>query len=200
MLVFYLFNYKITVDPIYAVQFMNDIWAKEPVGALSVCIAVSSILISLTLKIMDWYWDARKERARQGKLKIELSAGAASGKAALIAVISNIGREPVVLRDIGSAKKRLFGTEFKPVALSSASLPHALNARELIEITITEDDEANLTKLLEKFQVRDSLGKLWDASDAEIRRAHKQLALLKRKTEARSAKTVPSEAVPVELG
>src|SRR5262249_48855935 len=118
------------------------------------------------------------ERARSGKLRIELSAAQnMQGQAALVAVISNVGKEPVVLRDIGYAKRRLLGQEFIPVTPPDAQLPFALNARDLIQITVP-DDLDELYPLANHFQVKDSMGKLWDASDTETRKAQRQLRTL----------------------
>lgn len=190
MLVFHLAHYKIIMDPAYAVEFLNEIWAKEPVGALSVCIALTGIVITLGLKILDYLWDIQKEQARQGRLKIELMP-AAPGKTGLTAVICNTGREPIVLRDIGYARPRLLGREFVPVELPNDPLPHALNARDLIRITLPAD--ATLPLLADSFQVRDSLGKIWDAPDAELRKARKYSG---RSGKAKKARTNRAEVPP----
>lgn len=179
MLAYQLLNYKISVDPVYALQLLNHMWATEPVGTLSICITFTGIVLTLSLKMLDILWDIFKERSRSGKLRIELSAAQnLHGQSALVVVVSNAGKEPLVVRDIGYAKRRLlFGNEFIPITPPDAQLPHALNARDLVQVTVP-DELDELFKMADRFQVKDSLGKLWDAPDSEIRKAKRQLKLL----------------------
>lgn len=179
MLAFHFLNYQVTIDPIYAFQLLNHMWATEPVGTMSICITFTGIVLTIGFKLFDIVWDAWKERSRSGKLRIELSAAQnMQGQAALVVVISNVGKEPVVIRDIGYAKRRfLLGQEFIPATPADAPLPHALNARDLIQITIP-DDLDELFRLTHHFQVKDSMGKLWDASDSETRKGLRQLKQL----------------------
>jgi hypothetical protein len=171
----HLFGYTITFAPAYAIEFINEMWAKEPVASLGICISAISITLTLSFKLLDWWWDVLKERSRQGKLTIELEAALTpQGKVALIAVISNVGREPIVVRDIGFAKPRMLGKEFVAIASPESPLPYALNARALVRVPITED-VSNLHQLVDSFRVKDSLGKVWDAPEGEIRKARKAL-------------------------
>lgn len=179
MLAFHLLNYKITMDPIYGLQVLNHMWATEPVGTTSILLTSLGLIITLSFKLMDFFWDVYKERSRQGRLKVELFAEPThNGDLSLCTVISNIGKEPIVVRDIGYAKPRLIGTEFIRVQSQDSPLPHALNARELIRIHITEDD-ADLGQLTQQFRVKDSLGKVWEVPDGEIRKVRRQLKVLK---------------------
>ncbi|HEY9685859.1 MAG TPA: hypothetical protein V6C52_02660 [Coleofasciculaceae cyanobacterium] len=185
MLAFHLFHYKLVFDPDYAIEFLNHLWVTEPVGTTSICVTLAGILLTLSFKLFDFGWELYKERARQGKLKIELSAGHASqGAAALSVVISNTGREPIVIREIGYAQSRLFGTEFVPVTLLDSPLPHALNARDLVQLRV-DASEMDLSQLAAHFRVKDSLGKIWEAPDSETRKARRQVRAL---TEQRTSK------------
>lgn len=186
MLTYHFLNYKITVDPIYAFQLLNHMWATEPVGTLSICITVTGILLTVGLKLFDIAWEVFKERSRSGKLRIELSAAQnMHGQAALLVVVSNIGKEPVVVRDIGYARCRfLLGREFTPINAPDSQLPHALNARDLVQVTVP-DELDELLKIAERFQVKDSLGKIWDAPESEIRKVKRQLRMLES-TQARA--------------
>jgi hypothetical protein len=159
MFAFEFMNYQITVDPVYAVELLNNMWATEPVGTTSILLTVIGLVLTLVFKLLDFWWDLYKERARQGRLKIELMAEQTPhGQLALCAVISNIGKEPIVVRDIGYAKPRLIGTEFMRFVPLDTPLPHALNARDLVRISVTED-ETDLGILTDSFRVKDSLGK-----------------------------------------
>ncbi|WP_373532104.1 hypothetical protein [Vampirovibrio sp.] len=179
MLAFHLLNHRILVDPAYGLDVLNHMWATEPVGTTSILLTSIGLLLTLSFKLMDFLWDVYKEQARQGRLKVELLGEQTStGASSLCSVISNIGREPIVVRDIGYAKPRLIGTEFVRLQAQNSPLPHALNARELLRIHITED-EADLSKLAGQFRVKDSLGKLWEAPDGEIKKARRQLKVLK---------------------
>lgn len=176
MLTFYFQHYKISMDPAYAVEFLNEAWAQEPVGTLSICIALTGLILTLTLKLFDLWWDLQKERARQGKLKIELNIiRKPGGEPRLAVTLSNTGREPIVVRSLGYARPRLFGAEFIPVELEQSPLPHALNARDLKEIPISAE-ETDIELLLSRFRVKDSLGKLWEAPDGEVRKVRRQWA------------------------
>lgn len=175
MFSFYLSNYKITFDPEFGIEFLNHMWATEPVATTSICLTLVGLLLTLGFKLFDLWWDLYKERARQGRLKIELSAArTAQGQPILAAIISNTGREPIVIRDIGYARPRLLGTEFVPVTPIDSPLPRALNARDLVQLRVDES-EANLELLAVTFRVKDSLGKIWEAPDAEIRKARRLL-------------------------
>src|SRR5690349_15246275 len=113
MFAFQFLNYNITVDPVYAVELLNNMWATEPVGTTSIILTGIGLVLTLAFKLLDFWWELYKERARQGRLKVELMAEQTrSGQLALGAIISNIGKEPIVVRDIGYAKPRLLGTEF----------------------------------------------------------------------------------------
>lgn len=179
MLSFQFFTYKISVDPIYGFELLNHMWATEPVGTLSICITVIGTLLTLGLKFLDIAVDLLKERSRTGKLRIELSAAQnVHGQAALMVIVSNVGKEPVVVRDIGYTKRRfLLGKEFIPVTPPDSQLPHALNARDLVQVAIPDEIE-ELFKIVEKCQVKDTLGKIWQAPDNEIRKAKRQLKAL----------------------
>lgn len=179
MLAFHLLNHHILVDPAYGLDVLNHMWATEPVGTTSILLTSIGLLLTLFFKLLDFLWAVYIEQSRQGRLKIELLAEATSdGALSLCAVISNIGREPIVVRDIGYAKPRLIGTEFMPLKAKGSPLPHALNARELLRVYITEDD-ADLSQLAGQFRVKDSLGKIWELPDGEIRKARRQLKALK---------------------
>ncbi len=195
MLVYHLFGYKFMIDPAYGIEFLNDIWAREPVGALSICITLTGLLITLAFKLFDFWWDVQKERARQGKLKLELSAANNThGLPVLQAIISNIGREPVVIREVGYAKPRLFGKDFVPVTPVNTPLPHALNAHELMQLTI-DADTVDLQLLTTGFQVKDSLGNLWEAPERETRRAKRQLNVLQAQKSQKKQRSAEKEEV-----
>jgi hypothetical protein len=172
-------HYHVIVDPVYAFELLNDLWAKEPAGMISICITLTGVLLTLAFKVLDWLMEAQKEHARQGRLRIELEADVdLQGRAVLWAVMSNTGREPIVVRDIGYARARLLGKDFVPVTGNQETLlPHALNARDLVRIPVAED-VADLNQLVESFRVKDSMGKVWDAPEGEIRRARRRLKIL----------------------
>jgi hypothetical protein len=175
MLAFHLFHYKFIFDPVYAIEFLNHLWATEPVGTTSICVTLTGILLTLSFKLFDFGWELYKERARQGKLKIELAAAPGAQDAAVLSVVvSNIGREPMVIREIGYAQPRLLGTAFVAVSPIDSPLPHALNARDLVQLQVGAS-EMDLSKLATQFRVKDSLGKFWEAPDSEIRKAKRQL-------------------------
>jgi hypothetical protein len=179
MLAFSFLQHRYLFDPIYAVDVLNHMWATEPVGTTSIILTGLGLSFTLLFKLMDFAWDFYKERARQGKLKIELVAEQVmNGQLALSAIISNIGKEPVVVRDIGMARPRLLGTEFARVCPQDNPLPHSLNAREIVRIEVRED-EADLNALCGSFRVKDSLGKIWEAPDSEIRKARRQIKVLR---------------------
>jgi hypothetical protein len=179
MLAFHWMHYNITVDPVYAVEVLNHMWATEPVGTTSILLTGLGLMITLMFKLLDFWWEWYKEHSRQGRLNIELSAEQNRlGQVALCAVISNIGKELIVVRDIGYAKPRLLGTEFIRFVPMDTPLPHALNARDLVRITVSED-ETDLVALVNSFRVKDSLGKIWDVPEGEIRKARRQLKVLK---------------------
>ncbi len=179
MLVFHLFNHRLIFDPAYGLDVMTNMWSTEPIATTSILLTSIGLLLTLSLKVLDLMWDIYKERARQGRLKVELMAEPThDGQLSLCTVISNIGREPVVVRDIGYLKSRLIGTEFIRVSTQDSPLPHALNARDLVRIHITEDD-ADLPLLATQFRVKDSLGKVWEVPDGELRKARRQLKVLK---------------------
>ncbi|HEY9744753.1 MAG TPA: hypothetical protein V6C99_00890 [Oculatellaceae cyanobacterium] len=183
MLTFYFLNHKFIFDPIYAFQLLAHMWATEPVGTLSVFITLTSIIITLGFKLFDIGWniykDVYKEKKRAGKLRIELSAAQnAEGRLAAVAIISNTGWEPMVIRDVGYTERRLFGHEFICLTPPDARLPHTLNARDLIQVTVPFDNRKALEHLLANFQVKDSLGKLWHAPKSEANKAKRQLKRL----------------------
>jgi hypothetical protein len=179
MLAFHLLNHRIIVDPAYGLEVLNHMWATEPVGTTSILLTSIGLLLTLSFKIMDFLWAVYKEQAREGRLKIELLAEPTNeGALSLCSVISNIGCEPIVVRDIGYAKPRLIGTEFIRLQAHGSPLPHALKARELLRIYITEDI-ADLSQLAGHFRVKDSLGKIWEVPDGEIRKARRQLKVLR---------------------
>lgn len=179
MLAFHLLTYKITVDPIYGLQVLNHMWATEPVGTTSILLTCLGLIITLSFKLMDFFWDVYKEGSRQGKLKVELFAEPTrSGELSLCTVLSNVGKGPIVVRDIGYAKPRLIGTEFIRVQTDDSLLPHSLNPQELIRLHITEAD-ADLSHLTHHFRVKDSLGKVWELPEGEARKARRQLKALK---------------------
>lgn len=197
MFAFHFLHYKLTFDPIFAVEILNQMWDSEPVGTTSIVLTSAGLLLTLAFKLLDFGWDWYKERARQGKLKIELAAEQTGhGELALCAIVSNIGKEPIVVRDIGYAKPRLFGTEFIRATLADNPLPHSLNARDLLRIFITEED-ADLNALADSFRVKDSMGKIWEAPEAEIRKGRRQLKTL-RATLARLNQTPPAKRVRLE--
>ncbi len=178
MLAFHVMQHHYLFDPVYAVDVLNHMWATEPVGTTSIILTSLGLTFTLLFKLMDFAWDIYKERARQGKLKIELVAEQLlNGELALAAIISNTGREPIVVRDIGHARPRLLGTEFVRISPKENPLPHSLNARELVRIDLSEA-EADLNAVCTTFRVKDSLGKVWEAPDAEIRKARRQLKVL----------------------
>lgn len=182
MLAFHLLNHRILVDPIYGLDVLNHMWATEPVGTTSILLTSIGLLITLSFKLLDFLWDIYKERARQGRLKVELTVESGpEGQPALCAIVSNVGREPVVVRDIGYSKPRLIGSEFIRLQTDASPLPHALNARELIRIHGITENEADLNQVLGHFRVKDSLGKLWEVPDPEIRQARRALKSLKNK-------------------
>ena len=179
MLAFKFMQHHYLFDPVYAVDVLNHMWATEPVGTTSIILTSLGLGFTLLFKLMDFTWELHKERSRQGKLKIELVAEQLSnGNLALEAIISNTGKEPVVVRDIGHALPRLLGVEFVSIAPRDNPLPHALNARELVRIEVQED-EADLNLLCNSYRVKDSLGKVWEAPDTEIRKARRQLKVLR---------------------
>lgn len=179
MLAFHFMHYNISVDPVYGVEVLNHMWATEPVGTTSILLTGLGLMITLMFKLLDFWWEWYKEHARQGRLNIELTAEQNRlGQVALCAVISNIGKELIVVRDIGYAKPRLLGTEFIRFVPMDTPLPHALNARDLVRIMVSED-EADLSSLVNSFRVKDSLGKIWEAPDSEIRKVRRQLKVLK---------------------
>jgi|GEM_PF-3057566 len=179
MLAFKFLQHHYLFDPIYAMDVLNHMWATEPVGTTSIILTSLGLTFTLLFKLLDFGWELYKERSRQGKLKIELMAEQVlSGHIALNAIISNTGKEPIVVRDIGHARPRLLGVEFVRVAPVESPLPHALNARELIRIEIREN-EADLNVLSGTFRVKDSMGKVWEAPDTEIRKARRQLKVLR---------------------
>ena len=179
MLAFNFMHHHYLFDPVYAVDVLNHMWATEPVGTTSIILTSLGLSFTLLFKLMDFAWDIYKERARQGKLKIELVAEQVSnGQLALGAIISNTGKEPIVVRDIGHARPRLLGVEFVRVLPKDNPLPHSLNARELVRIEVRED-ETDLSVLCSTFRVKDSLGKVWEAPEVEIRKARRQLKVLR---------------------
>lgn len=179
MLAFNFLQHKYLFDPAYALDVMNHMWATEPVGTTSIILTSLGLTFTLMFKLLDFAWDIYKERARQGKLKIELMAEQSmNGQLALGAIISNTGKEPIVVRDIGHARPRLLGVEFARVAPRDNPLPHSLNARELVRIEVRED-EVDLNLLCGTFRVKDSLGKVWEAPEQEIRKARRQLKVLR---------------------
>lgn len=197
MFAFHFLHYKLTFDPVYAVEILNQMWDSEPVGTTSIVLTSTGLLLTLAFKLLDFGWDLYKERARQGKLKVELVAEQTEqGELALCAIVSNVGKEPIVVRDVGYAKPRLFGTEFIRATLADNPLPHALNARDLVRIFITEED-ADLSTLVDSFRIKDSMGKLWDAPESEIRKGRRQLKTL-RATLARLNQTPPAKRVKLE--
>jgi hypothetical protein len=179
MLAFKFMQHHYLFDPVYAVDVLNHMWATEPVGTTSIILTSLGLTFTLLFKLMDFAWDIYKERARQGKLKIELVAEQVmSGQLAVGAIISNTGKEPIVVRDIGHARPRLLGVEFVRVSPKDNPLPHSLNARELVRIEVRED-ETDLNTLCATFRVKDSLGKVWEAPDTEIRKVRRQLKVLR---------------------
>lgn len=179
MLAFHVLHYNIVMNPVYAVEILNDLWAKEPAGMLSICITTVGLLLTLTFKLLDFWWDLYKERSRQGKLRIELEADVdLQGHLVLWTTISNTGQEPIVLRDLGYVRSHWLGKEFISVTPIESPLPRALNARDLVRIPIT-DEVADLMALAENFRIKDSMGKLWEVVEGDIRRVRRQLKVLK---------------------
>jgi hypothetical protein len=183
VLAFHLLNHRILVDPVYGLEVLNHMWATEPVGTTSILLTSIGLLLTLAFKFLDFLWDIYKERARQGKLKVELTVESGpDGEPALCAIVSNVGQEPVVVRDIGYNKPRLIGSEFIRLQTQASPLPHALNARELIRVPGITENEADLSQVLGHFRVKDSLGKLWEVPDPEIRKARRALKNLRGKS------------------
>lgn len=202
VLAFHLLNHRILVDPVYGLEVLNHMWATEPVGTTSILLTSIGLLITLTFKLLDFMWDIYKERARQGRLKVELTIESGpDGEPALCAIVSNIGREPVVVRDIGYSKPRLIGSEFVRLQTQASPLPHALNARELIRIHNITENEADLNQLLGRFRVKDSLGKLWEVPDLEIRKARRALKNLRGRSHSaeKGPKPLPRTEILAQL-
>jgi len=198
MFAFHFLQYKLIFDPVYAVDILNQMWDKEPVGTTSIALTSIGLLLTLAFKLLDFCWDIYKERARQGKLQVELAAEQTpDGQLALCATVSNIGREPIVVRDVGYAKPRLLGTEFIRVALTDSPLPHALNAKDLVRIPIPEE-ELDLGVLVEHFRIKDSLGKIWEAPESEVRKARRQLKVLRATLARLNNNASPARRVKLE--
>lgn len=195
---FQLLNHHIMVDPVYGMEVLNHMWATEPVGTTSILLTSAGLLITLSFKLLDFGWEIYKEKARQGRLKVELQVkpSAKAGQDALEIILSNTGREPVVIREVGYLKPRwLFGKHFIPFHGNHSKLPHGLNALEIlpIQLAFSEMTETELALLLNKFRVKDSLGKLWEPADSELRKVRRQLQRLSTSSLA----TPPSaEAAP----
>lgn len=157
------------LDPYYAADYLAQLWQSEPVGMVSILVSFTGLVLTLSYKLIDLWWDTRKEKARQGKLRIELVPLENGCKA----VIANIGKEPVVLREVGFLKRGFFWGNWTHKPTEAGTLPKTLNARELVEIPLQLG--ALQTDTTWRFAVRDSLGKVWETPNGEMRRMRRAL-------------------------
>lgn len=164
-------GYKL--DPYYAADFLEHMWQTEPIGTFSIMLSLTGIMLTLCYKLVDILWDIRKDQARQGRFKIEILSEISQGRPGMKAVVANVGREPLVIRDIGYLRRNLLRSEF--VRLSDVGpLPCLVNGREIAEFHLAAghpDVEAIRSGLC----VRDSMGKIWLAPVRDIKRVRKQL-------------------------
>lgn len=162
-------------DPYYAADFLEHLWQTEPVGTFSILLSLTAILLTFCYKLLDIWWDLRKEKSRQGRLRIELFTEIREGRPGLRAVVSNVGKEPMVVRDFGYFRKGLLRIEFEPMRPDALNpMPRTLNARELAEFYFPAT-HPRLAEIKHGFCVRDSMGKIWQAPACEVKRARRQL-------------------------
>lgn len=176
MLSFRVFNYTYIIDPSVVPEILNEMWAKEPVGSMGIAIALGSLLLTLAFKLLDYWWEAQRERARQGRLRLELTLETRTEYTdpVLMAHLSNAGKEPIVIRDVGMLQTHWWRREFESLMLPSGTLPHALNTYDLYQIVIPLE-AVDPERLRHGFYAKDSLGRLWHTQDGDIRRVLKQL-------------------------
>jgi len=171
MLTYHLFNYKITVSPVYAVRLLNHMWATEPVGSLSICIMLAGILLTVGLKLLDIMMEAQREKARAGCLRMELILNR-GGDCEM--VLANVGKEPLVIRQVGTLESRFWQKAFQPIP--NTALPQTLNAYGLVHLNLGDiAGMPDFSTMLDKLTVQDSLGRLWPLPRAERRRARARL-------------------------
>ena len=165
-------------DPYVAVDFMQHMWDTEPVGTLGILISSTGVVLTLVYKLCDILWDIRKENSRQGKLRIELYSEVLNGNPGIKAVLSNTGKEPIVVRDLGYFSKGVLKGRFTRLNSDSDNpLPRVVNSRELVMFHF-DQQHPQLNAIQTGFAVRDSMGKVWEAPKGELKAAHKQLRRL----------------------
>jgi hypothetical protein len=132
-------------------------------------------------KVSDSWKEARKESLQRAVLHIEAYPIKATENtpSALQVVLTNVGREPVVIRDVGYQQRplalRLLHNlspiripTYKPFDrshvygdLPEVRWPVVIHPKEFFEFQIQGESLKKLKKAHHRFTVRDSLGNLW---------------------------------------
>ncbi|MEB3287823.1 MAG: hypothetical protein VKJ04_10005 [Vampirovibrionales bacterium] len=171
---------------------MINLIEKEPLAMTAVGIAFLNILLTIIFKVSDYFKEALRERMQRGRLHIEAYAfknqktiESDGSEIPLQVVLTNTGRETIVIRDIGYQKRSLLKRvihhvspfSIQPVYLpfdrtqcktdllngqdQSFHWPIAIQPREFFEFKIQGALLEQLKKRHHPFTVRDSLNTLW---------------------------------------
>lgn len=152
-----------------------DVLEKEPLAITAVTFSMLSVVLTVFFKLWDYWRDTKKDHAQQGKLLIELYPEYTNR--VLHIVITNTGREPLVIRDIGfpdrgTTLSRVVNLQPRWVSLKheQLSLPIRLNGKEFQEIQLTGDYLNAFLSSRQPFCVKDSLGQIWTYRGAGLAR------------------------------
>ena len=163
---------------------------KEPLALTAVLIAFFNIIFTIMFKLSDSWKESRKESLQRAVLHIEAYPIKATDNtpSALQVVLTNVGREPLVIRDVGYQQRplalRLLHNlspiripTYKPFDrsqvyddLPEVRWPVVIHPKEFFEFQIQGESLKKLKKAHQRFTVRDSLGNLWLYRGASISR------------------------------
>lgn len=163
---------------------------KEPLALTAVAIAFLNIVFTIFFKLSDSWKEARKEAQQRAVLHIEAHPiqAAKNTPGSLQIILTNVGREPLVIRDVGYQQRpltlRLLHNlspiripTYKPFDRSRLSedlpdtrWPIVIHPREFFEFQIQGDLLKQLKKTHHRLTVRDSLANLWTYRGASISR------------------------------
>lgn len=143
---------------------LTDLLEKEPLAVAAVAIGLCNLMLMVSLKLFDYWMDARKTHKNRGKVHIELVPirDACEQLVSVRAFLTNRGNEPIVIREVGFQKKSGLSRSFLPLFSmldTPEELPVRLNPRELKTYVIRPEQLEQLQS--SRFAVRDSLGQVW---------------------------------------
>ncbi len=170
---YYFLDYE--VDPMFAVEYIEHMLNTEPIGTFSILLTSIGLFLTFSYKMLDIAWDIYKDKQRQGRLSIEVSPEInESENLGIQILVSNTGKEPIVLRELGYLSRKVFGPKFIPLKTVRDKLPKTLHGREIIELSL-DVTPTLLADPTPNWFIKDSTGKLWPVPKRQVVRTKKQI-------------------------